>query len=95
MRGLRDAGHAPSLILTPNSYAVWSRLSANSEELEQDRLRLREAGVPEELLRFIRGRIEEAVVISVPGLARMPSWSWIRDEFWPFPARTAAAISWT
>ncbi len=69
MRGLRDAGHAPSLILTPNSYAVWSHLSANSEELEQDRLRLREAGVPEELLRFIRGRIEEAVVISVPGLA--------------------------
>jgi uncharacterized protein len=69
MGGLRDAGHTPSLILTANSYPVWSRLSANTEHLDEDRQRLGEAGVPEYLLRFIRGRIESAVVISVPGLA--------------------------
>jgi hypothetical protein len=69
MRALRDAGHTPSLILTPNSYPVWSRLSANTGHLDEDRRRLRETGVPESLMRFIRGRIEEAVVMSVPGLA--------------------------
>ncbi len=69
MGGLRDAGHTPSLILTANSYPVWSRLSANIEHLDEDRQRLGEAGVPAYLLRFVRGRIESAVVISVPGLA--------------------------
>ena len=69
LHGLRDAGHTPSLILTPNLYPVWSRLSANAEHVDEDRQRLGEAGVPAYLLRFIRGRIEPAVVISVPGLA--------------------------
>jgi predicted enzyme related to lactoylglutathione lyase len=69
LRGLREAGHTPSLILAPNLYPVWSRLSANTEHMDEDRRRLGEAGVPTHLLRFIRGRIEPAVVISVPGLA--------------------------
>jgi uncharacterized protein len=69
MGELRDAGHIPSLILTANSYPVWSRLSADTEHLDEDKQRLGEAGVPEYLVRFIRGRIESAVVISVPGLA--------------------------
>jgi hypothetical protein len=66
IRGLREAGYHPSLVLTPSRHAVWSRLAVDTTELAGERRRLQIAGVPEYLLRFVRATIEGVVVISLP-----------------------------
>ena len=67
VRRMRAADYQPSLILAANLYPVWSRLAIESGNVEEDKHSLRAAGVPGDLTRFIRGRIEGAIVISVPG----------------------------
>lgn len=67
IRGLRAAGYRPSLVVTPEAHGIWSRLAVDSTERGSERERLRLAGLPEYLLRFVRARIEDVVVVSVPG----------------------------
>lgn len=67
IRGLRAAGYQPSLVVTPEAHEIWSRLAVDSTERGSERERLRVAGVPEYLLRFVRARIEDVVVVSAPG----------------------------
>jgi hypothetical protein len=66
IRGLREADYDPSLVLTPSTHAIWSRLAVDTTELTRGRERLRNAGVPEYLLRFVRAAIEGVIVISLP-----------------------------
>ncbi len=71
VRGLRAGGYQPSLVLTPSTHAIWSRLAVDTTALADERERLREAGVPEYLLRFVRASIEGVVVISMPAAEPM------------------------
>jgi hypothetical protein len=66
VRGLRAADYQPSLVLTPSAHAIWSRLAVDTTALADERERLRKAGLPEYLLRFVRAAIEGVVVISLP-----------------------------
>jgi len=66
IRGLREAGYRPSLVLTPSAHGIWGRLAVDTTELASQREHLRDAGVPEYLLRFVRAAIEGVAVISLP-----------------------------
>lgn len=66
IRLMRAADYCPSLVLTPDAHHIWSRIAVDTAEDEQDRLR--RAGL-EHVARLVRGRVERAVVVSVPGLA--------------------------
>jgi hypothetical protein len=66
---LKEAGLTPSLVLTANDWRMSSNIGLDASRIADDRRALEQKGLTRAATTFVRGRIGNALVVALPGMA--------------------------